>query len=111
MRGGHSGVEIDENRGNAIIELAKIIDARDDIIGITDIKGGDADNAIPRSARGIVLFNGDILEFESWLEKKEKKLQKTHGTEDITITVKVVEDEYGSHFKKDVIQSIAALGS
>lgn len=56
MRGGHSGVDIDENRGNALIELAKILTEREDIEGIGELLGGDADNAIPRSAHAKILF-------------------------------------------------------
>lgn len=49
LLGGHSGVEIDKNRANAIKIIAEIItnipDAR-----LIDLKGGNADNAIPRDA-------------------------------------------------------------
>jgi dipeptidase D len=38
LAGGHSGIEINKGQGNAIIELLKIINDRDDVIGITDIK-------------------------------------------------------------------------
>jgi di/tripeptidase len=37
MRGGHSGVDILDTRGNALVELTKIITERDDIIGIAEI--------------------------------------------------------------------------
>ncbi len=66
MRGGHSGVEIVENRGNALVELAKIITEREDIEGIGELLGGDADNAIPRSAHAKVLFTGVREELDTW---------------------------------------------
>ena len=48
LRGGHSGIEIDKGRANAIKLMARIlynIDAR-----ISKIEGGDKHNAIPREA-------------------------------------------------------------
>ena len=111
LAGGHSGIEINKWQGNAIIELAKIIRDRDDIIGITDIKWGDADNAIPRSARAIVLYNGDMEELESWLEKREKTLQKKFNNEDIGLSAKIVDEEYDAHYQKDIMNSISEVGS
>lgn len=67
MQGGHSGVDILDTRGNALIELAKILSERDNIVGISEIYGGDADNAIPRSGRATILFNGDNEEFDAFL--------------------------------------------
>ena len=50
FRGGHSGVEIDKGRENAIKALATMLGAVPDL-KILDISGGNADNAIPRSAQ------------------------------------------------------------
>ena len=52
LKGGHSGVDIHEERGNAIVFISSIID---DIlehakITITSLEGGDKHNAIPREA-------------------------------------------------------------
>ncbi|HID25214.1 MAG TPA: aminoacyl-histidine dipeptidase [Thermoplasmata archaeon] len=56
LRGGHSGVDIHEQRGNAIKLLARIlwkIKQNCDIL-ISDIAGGDKHNAIPREATALV---------------------------------------------------------
>lgn len=111
LMGGHSGIEIHENRGNAIIELLKILNERDDIIGITDIKCGDADNAIPRSARAIVLFSGDADELESWIEKREKNLQKKYNNEDINVSAKIIDEDYEAHYQKDILAPLYKVGS
>lgn len=52
LKGGHSGVEIHEQRGNAIKVLARTLDAIAEAttMRIIDIKGGSAHNAIPRDA-------------------------------------------------------------
>jgi dipeptidase D len=52
LRGGHSGVDIHEQRGNAIKLLARLLWKISQSIhfSIFDIKGGDKHNAIPREA-------------------------------------------------------------
>lgn len=52
FKGGHSGVEIDKGRVNANKALVDII-ARIGDISIKDIRGGNADNAIPRECECI----------------------------------------------------------
>jgi len=52
LRGGHSGVDAREQRGNAIKILARLLwkISKKYNIYLTDIKGGDKHNAIPREA-------------------------------------------------------------
>jgi dipeptidase D len=52
LRGGHSGVDIHEQRGNAIKLLSRMLwKAKENYkFNITEIKGGDKHNAIPREA-------------------------------------------------------------
>lgn len=49
FRGGHSGVEINKGRENAIKAIGSLL-LRVPDVKILDISGGNADNAIPRSA-------------------------------------------------------------
>jgi dipeptidase D len=58
MRGGHSGVEIHEQRANAIKVLFRAIAAlvAKHKVRIADAKGGSAHNAIPRDAEALLLF-------------------------------------------------------
>jgi dipeptidase D len=52
LRGGHSGVDIHEQRGNAIKALARILwtAARDYPLTLVKLEGGGVHNAIPREA-------------------------------------------------------------
>lgn len=52
LRGGHSGVDIHEGRGNAIKLLVRVLDslADDGPWALTGLEGGTARNALPRSA-------------------------------------------------------------
>lgn len=55
LRGGHSGLEIDKGRGNALKLLARVVRAFGDTGGrLAWLEGGNKRNAIPRDARAIV---------------------------------------------------------
>ena len=56
LRGGHSGVDAHEQRGNAIKILTRLLwkAANDSEIHLSSIKGGDKHNAIPREATAII---------------------------------------------------------
>jgi dipeptidase D len=56
LRGGHSGLDIVYNRGNAIRLLARAIEvaSRDIDLQLATIEGGDKHNAIPREATAVV---------------------------------------------------------
>lgn len=62
LRGGHSGVNIHEGRGNAIVELVRVVLDLAELPGhasatplrLVSLQGGNARNAIPREARAVV---------------------------------------------------------
>jgi dipeptidase D len=56
LRGGHSGVDIHEQRGNALKILARLLwkAGMKYSLAIADIKGGDKHNAIPREAHALI---------------------------------------------------------
>ncbi|MHC4079160.1 MAG: beta-Ala-His dipeptidase, partial [Planctomycetota bacterium] len=58
LRGGHSGIDIQKGRGNAICTLARVLHdllANHDIRLVT-VQGGSAHNAIPRDAEAVVML-------------------------------------------------------
>jgi dipeptidase D len=61
LKGGHSGMDIQLQRGNAIRLLARILDtaAGDAGIRIADFQGGNMRNAIPREAFALVTVGRD----------------------------------------------------
>jgi len=61
LRGGHSGMDIIHNRGNAIRLLTRAIwaAANEVSLDVASIDGGDKHNAIPREARATVLIDSD----------------------------------------------------
>lgn len=62
LKGGHSGMEINQQRGNAIRLLARILRAAGDAIRIDKIDGGNAHNAIPREARATITLPAEGLD-------------------------------------------------
>ena len=76
LRGGHSGVDIREQRGNAVKILTRILwKAKDYKFFISDIKGGDKHNAIPREAYAIVAIDkSDKDKFISTLKSESKNI-------------------------------------
>ncbi len=59
LLGGHSGAEIDKNRGNAIKLMGRLLDGLNEAVGIdiSNIIGGEKMNAIPKMAKSIVLID------------------------------------------------------
>jgi len=74
LRGGHSGVDIHEQRGNAVKLLSRMLwKAKDKKYFISDIKGGDKHNAIPREAYAVVAVDkSEKDKFISTLKNEEK---------------------------------------
>jgi len=64
LKGGHSGIEIDKNRGNAIRFLGRIIRrlCLDHGCTVADISGGTKRNAIPRNAAAALHFPPEKLD-------------------------------------------------
>ena len=55
LRGGHSGLEIDKNRGNAIKILTRLVVAAvAEGARVSSMEGGNKRNAIPRDAKAVV---------------------------------------------------------
>ena len=65
LKGGHSGVEIHLQRGNAIKILARALqtlhDEKDYALKLASITAGDLRNAIPREADAVVALSGSQL--------------------------------------------------
>ena len=92
LMGGHSGAEIDKNRANATILLARFLHEGKEKAeyALAELCGGQKDNAIPRKAEALVLAgeeDGKTLcaYAESFTETLRKEY--TGSDEGITVTV------------------------
>jgi dipeptidase D len=90
MSGGHSGIDIIEDRANAIKLLFRGIHllARKTDVRLSTVTGGSARNAIPRDAEAIVLIpaNDAALAAEI-ISELEQKAQTEYGKTDPNLTV------------------------
>ncbi len=92
LLGGHSGIEINKGRENAIKILAELLYSINEAtrVKLSVIRGGNADNAIPRMAECILSVDSDIP-LEKYIDKVTTKYNKTEpgiciSVEDINTT-------------------------
>lgn len=98
LKGGHSGMEINKERGNAnkimgrfLMDLKSVIDFK-----INSISGGAKNNAIPRNADAIILFRENdketVLEkLSQWNSTLKNELNSIDP--DVNLTIEILEDK------------------
>ena len=70
LRGGHSGIDIVLQRGNAVKIIARILNAANEmgVLRLARIEGGKMHNAIPREAEATALVEGDVAAVRAAIE-------------------------------------------
>ncbi len=83
LRGGHSGLNIHENRGNAVKLLAELLAAvMETRTSLFTMSGGDRHNAIPREASAVISLPADDLEgFRDRALRQFEKMRSAHPQE------------------------------
>lgn len=106
LASGHSGVEIDKGRANAMIVLGGVLKRIADEIELISVNGGEKDNAIAPSAEAVVIANRlDLSEIEA--EYREKYRETDPG---LSITVSECESECGAiENKTEIIELISSV--
>lgn len=103
LLGGHSGVEIDKKRANACIVLGRILGRLNEKfdIEISEINGGEKDNAIARACE-VIIGVGDtklaIDEIKKLSDFYKKEYEQTDSG--LNISVEICEGEYTALDKK-----------
>lgn len=69
--GGHSGMDIDKNRGNANVIMGRVLNSISSNYDLFTISGGSKRNAIPRNCETVISLSSDVL------EKTVREIQKT----------------------------------
>ena len=93
LLGGHSGVEIDKGRANAIKLIAKTLANVSDI-RIASIYGGNADNAIPRECVCCFISNTDV---EAVVRAAEKQYKEEYKNTDGGIVLTLEECDFAGN--------------
>lgn len=94
LRGGHSGLEINEGRGNANKLLARIV--HDLLIEfdsqLASFEGGNMRNAIPREAHAVLVFNPEDMDgLEDYMKEYETQLNDEYAPIESGITLSIEE--------------------
>lgn len=98
LLGGHSGGEIHKERGNSNCLFGRLLGRLCEKlpVGLAAVKGGLADNAIPRETAGILIVDEkDSEEFASLLDIVEKEIQAELATKDPGFCIKAVQKGQG----------------
>ena len=93
LKGGHSGGEIDKERGNANRLLARVLYALYDTydLQLHMIDGGDKDNAIPREATAVFFSNAPFAKLEKTVQKMAAVIKKELEFSDANVEVVIQE--------------------
>lgn len=101
LLGGHSGIEIDKNRGNANKILGEVLEILQEktSIKLIDISGGSKDNAIPVNSEAIVFseenIDGKIKEIISKIKEDYAQVEP-----DLEITSEIIETKFYETFSE-----------
>ena len=92
LRGGHSGLEINQGRGNANKLLARVV--HDLLIEfdsqLASFEGGNLRNAIPCEAHAVMMFNPEDIEgLEDYIKEYEAQLNAEYASIESDITLKM----------------------
>lgn len=85
LQGGHSGLDIHRQRGNAVKILARILEELRAEFGVQigSLDGGDKRNAIPREARALLYLDpGQLAALRARLEQRQQHLRADLGVAD-----------------------------
>lgn len=96
LLGGHSGGEIDKERGNSNCLFGRLLRRLCEKmpVGLAELKGGLADNAIPRETAGLLVIDKtDSEKFASVLDTVEKEIQSELSSKDPDVFIKATEKE------------------
>lgn len=100
LKGGHSGVEIDKERGNADIIQARVLQEILDKVYIEciSISGGNKDNAIPRECKAEILVNKQNLpKVKEEVERMDRIIKSELSSTDSGVTVSLTEEGFGTY--------------
>ncbi len=114
LSGGHSGVDIHENRANANKVLAKALDAAGSLshFRLISIKGGTRANAIPRDAEAVIAVKSEDAEkVKKGVDEFAKKIKKEFASTDKSLTVDftMTDEKSGSAYSQEDTDKILKL--
>lgn len=114
LKGGHSGMEINQGRGNANLLLFRVLRelAKKEDLQLAQVSGGSRDNVIPSQAVADVV-GGDFTSLQQGLKEIEALLKKEYATSDpdlaLTLEEIAVEAVYPKELTNRLLNFFALL--
>jgi dipeptidase D len=114
LKGGHSGLEIDRERANAILLLARLLYhiSRNIKYNVTAIKGGNKENSIPIHAQAAIFFEQeDETEINKLIAEKSREIGTEYSLTDpeIKINVQETDEAYNSYIEGESLNKLLNL--
>ena len=112
LKGGHSGLDIQQQRGNAIRLLAQFLNRIDFPYQISNISGGSLRNAIPREAEAVLLINPSDLKklrkmTKSFIDESLNEFKTTDGG--LTVKIKKLNTKITKVYKQDLTKKLVQV--
>lgn len=112
LKGGHSGMDINKERGNSNRLMARFLVALNEEMdfSIESVNGGTKMNAIPREADAVVLVKDEnkLIEIaEKWNDIFKKELSASDA--DVTLFVEKVEGSVDKVFTKETAEKLISM--
>ncbi|PCG19158.1 aminoacyl-histidine dipeptidase [Brachyspira sp. G79] len=109
LKGGHSGLEIDKQRANAIKVLGRLLYAVKNDVNIACIEGGAKHNAIAKSADAVITAK-DIDKVKGAIEKLADSIKSEYKVEDPDMNITVSKaDSVKECYTKDLTERVIDL--
>ncbi|WP_275041617.1 peptidase dimerization domain-containing protein [Brachyspira hyodysenteriae] len=109
LKGGHSGMEIDKQRANAIKILGRVLDSVKDDINIAYIEGGSVHNAIAKSAYAVITAK-DVNKVKNTIEKLYENIKFEYRTADPNIKILISNAENVKEcYKKELSNNVISF--
>ncbi len=112
LKGGHSGLDIQNGRANAIRLLAQLLGEIEVPFQIAGLKGGSLRNAIPREAEAVILIKPeDKAKVAKTVREFVKKSLLEFATNDggLTVKLKAKKERPGKVYKKEFADKIVKV--
>ena len=96
LRGGHSGIQIGEQRGNAVKILTRVLWEAGEKFGVTvaSMNGGNKRNAIPREAHAdVFVASGDETGFKSFVADMQQTIGGELGGREKDLSIAVADGD------------------
>ncbi|KLI40696.1 aminoacyl-histidine dipeptidase [Brachyspira hyodysenteriae] len=109
LKGGHSGMEIDKQRANAIKILGRVLDSVKDDINIAYVEGGSVHNAIAKSAYAVITAK-DVNKVKNTIEKLYENIKFEYRTADPNIKILISNAENVKEcYKKELSNNVISF--